>query len=156
MSEPKPDVAGVIVFPPLLMAGAMISGALFEWLLPARVLPRAVAWGAGIVLMVLSALLARSAKAAMRRVGTEVRPDRPTTALALDWPYTKSRNPLYIAGLGVILAVACMVNSLWSFLFIIPFTLVLHFGVVLREERYLSAKFGEPYRQYMARVRRWL
>jgi protein-S-isoprenylcysteine O-methyltransferase Ste14 len=32
---------------------------------------------------------------------------------------------------------------------------VIHFGVVKREERYLAAKFGDPYRRYMAQVPRY-
>jgi protein-S-isoprenylcysteine O-methyltransferase Ste14 len=32
----------------------------------------------------------------------------------------------------------------------------MHVGVVLREERYLDQKFGEAYRQYRSRVRRYL
>jgi protein-S-isoprenylcysteine O-methyltransferase Ste14 len=35
------------------------------------------------------------------------------------------------------------------------FVLVIHFGVVLREENYLTAKFGEAYRQYRANVPRY-
>jgi protein-S-isoprenylcysteine O-methyltransferase Ste14 len=37
-----------------------------------------------------------------------------------------------------------------------PVLLIVHYGVVLREERYLEARFGEPYRCYKANTRRWL
>jgi protein-S-isoprenylcysteine O-methyltransferase Ste14 len=33
---------------------------------------------------------------------------------------------------------------------------VLHFGVILREEKYLAAKFGASYLNYQKSVRRWL
>jgi protein-S-isoprenylcysteine O-methyltransferase Ste14 len=56
---------------------------------------------------------------------------------------------LLTGGIGIALA------SDWTMVLLIPMALVLHFGVVLREERYLEAKFGEAYRRYMARVPRW-
>jgi protein-S-isoprenylcysteine O-methyltransferase Ste14 len=154
--EAKADHPGVIVFPPILMGGAMVLGALAEWLRPFPILPRIPARVAGVVFIGLGFYLARSAKAAMKRVGTNVRPDRPTTALALDGPYRRTRNPIYIAGMLVVLGVACLVNSLWSFLLMIPLALLVQFGVVLREERYLTAKFGDSYRALLARVPRWL
>lgn len=154
--EPTADRPDVIVFPPLLMGGAMVLGAVLEWLRPFPLLPRIPARIAGVVLLLAGALLARSAKAAMARVGTNVRPDLPSTALALDGPYLRTRNPLYIAALAVVLGVAFLVNSLWSVLLILPLSVVLHFGVVLREERYLAAKFGDPYRDFLARVPRWI
>jgi protein-S-isoprenylcysteine O-methyltransferase Ste14 len=154
--DPAQDRPGVIVFPPILMGGQMVVGLLFEWLRPVPLLPPLPARIAGVVIIALGVFLARSAKAAMARVGTNVRPDLPTTALALDGPYRQSRNPIYIAGMTVCLGVACLVNGLWSFLLMIPLALLIHFGVVLREERYLKAKFGDSYRALLARVPRWL
>jgi protein-S-isoprenylcysteine O-methyltransferase Ste14 len=49
-----------------------------------------------------------------------------------------------------------MANALWSLL-LLPVVLVLmHFLVILPEERNLEQQFGEEYRAYKARVRRWL
>jgi protein-S-isoprenylcysteine O-methyltransferase Ste14 len=36
------------------------------------------------------------------------------------------------------------------------FALVIRYGVIAREEAYLERKFGDVYRRYRARVRRWL
>jgi protein-S-isoprenylcysteine O-methyltransferase Ste14 len=36
------------------------------------------------------------------------------------------------------------------------FALVIRYGVITREEAYLERKFGDVYRHYRARVRRWL
>jgi len=47
-------------------------------------------------------------------------------------------------------------NSLWLLLTLVPFALVIRYGVVAREEAYLERKFGDVYRHYRARVRRWL
>jgi protein-S-isoprenylcysteine O-methyltransferase Ste14 len=58
--------------------------------------------------------------------------------------------------MGLYLGLAVAVGTVWPFLFAVPLLLVLHFGIVRREERYLEAKFGGPYRAYKASVRRWL
>ena len=92
----------------------------------------------------------------MRRVGTNVRPDRPSTAIVEDGPFHYTRNPLYLAVMTMFVGLAQMANSAWFLILLVPMALVLHYGVVRREERYLDAKFGEPYRAYRTRVRRYL
>ena len=54
-----------------------------------------------------------------------------------------------VAGIGIALA------SDWTLVMLVAAALTLHFGVVKREERYLAAKFGEPYRQYIKTVPRY-
>jgi protein-S-isoprenylcysteine O-methyltransferase Ste14 len=87
----------------------------------------------------------------MRRAGTNIRPDQPTLALVTDGAFRFSRNPLYLAATGLYVGVALLVDALWPLVLLIPML-----AVVAREERYLEAKFGDAYRAYKARVRRWL
>jgi protein-S-isoprenylcysteine O-methyltransferase Ste14 len=54
-----------------------------------------------------------------------------------------------VAGIGVALA------SDWTLVMLVAAAVTIHRGVVQREERYLEAKFGEPYRQYLANVPRY-
>lgn len=51
---------------------------------------------------------------------------------------------------------ALLTNALWVLVLIVPVLLVVHYGVVRREERCLEAKFGETYRTYRSSVRRYL
>ncbi len=71
-------------------------------------------------------------------------------------PFRRSRNPLYVALTLMYVGLALLTNSLWVLALLVPVLLILHYGVVRREERYLEAKFGEAYRGYRARVRRYL
>jgi protein-S-isoprenylcysteine O-methyltransferase Ste14 len=87
--------------------------------------------------------------------GTNVEPWKPATALATSGVYARSRNPMYVGTWVMAVGLALGFASDWGMLLLIPAHAVLHYGVVLREERYLTAKFGEPYRDYLARVPRY-
>jgi protein-S-isoprenylcysteine O-methyltransferase Ste14 len=52
--------------------------------------------------------------------------------------------------------VALLANSLWLLVLLAPLLVVMQWGVILREERYLARRFGESYLAYKAAVRRWL
>jgi protein-S-isoprenylcysteine O-methyltransferase Ste14 len=57
--------------------------------------------------------------------------------------------------LGLI-GLAIAFDNLWLLVTLVPFFIIIRYGVVAREESYLERKFGEVYRGYRARVRRWL
>jgi len=144
------------VFPPFLFGGALVLGLVFHWLWPLQPMPSLFSRPLGTIILVLSAALGITGERVMRRAGTNVRPDQPTLALVFDGPFRFTRNPLYLAATGLYLGIALLVDALWPLLLLVPVLAVLRWGVVAREERYLEAKFGEPYRAYKARVRRWL
>lgn len=126
----------------------------FLWsVTPFPVVPARIA---GALLFLLGGILAHRAHLAMQRVGTNVLPTRPTLALATDGPFRRTRNPLYIAALLVYVGVAFWVNGLVLLLLAIPMAWILQHGIVVPEERYLEAKFGDSYRSYRAAVPRWL
>lgn len=150
------DTPNVLVLPPLLFGGALALGLLLHWVFPVPVINL---WGArvlGAVLLLASGGLAFAAERVMHRAGTNVRPDRPTLTIVSNGPFRFTRNPLYLALIGLYVGVTLLFNALWPLALLIPVVVVLRFGVVAREERYLEAKFGGAYLAYKARVRRWL
>jgi protein-S-isoprenylcysteine O-methyltransferase Ste14 len=114
-----------------------------------------VPWS-GLALLVLGAALATWSRRTMQGAGTSMHPALPATALVVAGPFRFSRNPMYLARTLLYLGLGCLVNALWVVAFLVPLLLVMHYGVIAREERYLGAKFGEAYRHYQADVRRWL
>jgi protein-S-isoprenylcysteine O-methyltransferase Ste14 len=63
---------------------------------------------------------------------------------------------MYLGLLLVQTAVGLLSNNLWDLVLLVPSWALLHWGVVLREERYLLQKFGAPYQQLLDSTRRWL
>jgi protein-S-isoprenylcysteine O-methyltransferase Ste14 len=150
------DTADIICFPPAIVGGTMILGYFLDLLHPIPLLSARLARGIAVALLLLGCALAVAAHRVMRRAGTSVLPAHPTTALVTDGPYRWTRNPIYLAELGVYLAVASWINGLAPVALFPLLFLLLHWGVVRREEAYLSAKFGSDYHAYMLHVRRWL
>lgn len=92
----------------------------------------------------------------MLRAGTNLHPGSPAKALVVTGPFAFSRNPLYVARTLLYLGLAFAMDTLWPILALAPLLGVMHYGVIRREERYLDERFGSAYRQYQARVRRWV
>jgi len=151
-----PDSPHVIVLPPLLYFGALVAGLLLNWAAPQPILSSSARYWAGGALAGVGVLIAAWARSLMERAGTNVNPMLPTTALVTTGPFKRSRNPLYVALTLLYIGLALLTNSLWVLLLIVPVALVMHYGVVRREERYLETKFGDAYRAYHGRVRRYL
>jgi protein-S-isoprenylcysteine O-methyltransferase Ste14 len=147
----------VVAPPPLLPAGVLVLAEALRWW-RALPLPSATVWRWPLAVGVgLSAVaLAASAVLALRRARTPVEPWKATRAIVTAGPYRWSRNPIYVAFLGVQLAYGCARGDAWPML-LLPLTIgLLTWGVIAREERYLAERFGAPYETYRARVRRWL
>lgn len=90
------------------------------------------------------------------RAGTNVRPDRPVTALVTNGPFRYSRNPLYVALTILYVAAILVLGTIWPLATLVPTLVMVHWKIVRREEQYLEARFGDTYRAYKARVHRWI
>ena len=152
----RADSPRVIILPPLLYVLALAAGLLLSWPIPWPIFSSDARYWVGGVLTGLGVLLAAWGRSVMERAGTNVNPSLPTTALVTTGPFRRSRNPLYVALTLMYVGLALLTNSLWALVLLVPVLLILHYGVVRREERYLEAKFGDAYRAYRARVRRYL
>jgi protein-S-isoprenylcysteine O-methyltransferase Ste14 len=158
MTTPSSDTSGVRVFPPLIYAALFSVGYTADRLAPMRLFVdvppavRLVGWG----LVALAVLVGASAAALLFRAGTTPDPRRPTTALVAHGPYRFTRNPMYLGLALLYLGLALLVNSAWPLALFPVAIMLVERWVIAREEAYLERVFGDVYRAYKARVRRWL
>jgi protein-S-isoprenylcysteine O-methyltransferase Ste14 len=151
------DHPGVIAMPPFLYLGMFLAAVVAQWLVPLRIFPTtAVAVTLGLTLAVVAIAVARWGRRTMTAAGTNVRPTRPATTVVTSGPFRYSRNPLYVALTLLYVGLITAVNTWWGVVLLVPLLVTMHFGVVRREERYLDRKFGDSYRAYRARVRRYV
>lgn len=154
----KTDTPGVIAPPPLIYLGFLLVG----W--GTEALVRDVTFGLegdrhrylGLALLIAGFLIEGEATMRFRRAGTAVEPWKPSTRLVTNGLYRFSRNPIYV-GMAVLYGgLALILDSPLALALLIPCLFVIDRGVIAREEPYLEARFGQDYRDYRARVRRWL
>jgi protein-S-isoprenylcysteine O-methyltransferase Ste14 len=151
------DTANVIIRPPIAWAVAVLAGLALNWLMPLPFVPATVPAGwLGAMVFVLALALFAWAIVTITGAGSNVPTNRPTTTIVESGPYRFTRNPIYLGMFLGLIGLAIAFDNLWLLMTLVPFTLVIRYGVVAREEAYLERKFGDVYRGYRSRVRRWL
>lgn len=154
MDDAPPPVA---VHPPVLYGGAVALGLALAWLLPlGGAWPGWLRLGVGGVLMVAGAGLALWAASLFLRTGTNVPTYRPALRPVFAGPYRFTRNPMYLGVTSLYAGLALALANPWMLMLLAPVLVVMDRFVIAREEPYLEARFGQPYRDYRTRVRRWL
>lgn len=147
-----------IPWPPLLLGAAVVLAIALGRLAP---LPwpgvddtpaRLVGLGfgaAGLALLVWAGIT-------LRRHNTTILPHAGADALVTSGPYRFRRNPIYLADVLILLAFAELSKNIWFALLALAFALLVTWLAILPEERHLEARFGDTYRDYKDRTRRWI
>jgi protein-S-isoprenylcysteine O-methyltransferase Ste14 len=110
----------------------------------------------GIGLMVLFVLWNGWSLLLFARHQTGLLPGMATESMITEGPYRLSRNPLYVGLLALYLSLALLAGSSWALVLFPAAVLLVLWGAIRPEERFLRQRFGASYDEYATRVRRWL
>jgi protein-S-isoprenylcysteine O-methyltransferase Ste14 len=144
--------------PPIVLGPVV---ALMMW--PVSVLAPHVAipvWAriAAAVLVCLPAvLLVVFAYAAFGRehVAKDSKHPEQTMTLITSGVFARTRNPMYMSLLLMLLALAIVLSSPLALVLVVGFALYVRRYQIVPEERALLERFGPEYEDYVSRVRRW-
>jgi protein-S-isoprenylcysteine O-methyltransferase Ste14 len=144
--------------PPLVWLGGVILGLIIHYFVMPISFPiaRTARFALSGALLGLGVGLPLSARGLFKKTGQSVRPWAPTPQLIFDGPYRFTRNPMYVGLTLFEIGLGLLLNSVWVSALALPALGIVHFIAVLPEEKYLSEKFGDSYRNYLGRVRRYL
>lgn len=147
-----------VPWPPILLAGVILSAIALGRLLPVPWpgmddLPaRLIGFGLGGA----GLLLAAWAVITLWRAGTTVRPDKGASVLVTSGPFWRYRNPIYLADVMIMLGLAQATYNVWFAILAPAFAVLVTWLAILPEERHLEARFGDEWRAYRERSRRWI
>ena len=162
MEEDRSNARGpnVRIPPPLLFAMPLLTGFIVQHFVPTHIVKgadpertiRLVGWaevGIGLVLMYWGI-------GTFKRMQTPVFPIYPARLLVAEGPYKFTRNPMYLGFTVLYLGICFVANAVWPLVFL-PEAIALTYLFAIRlEEAYLTREFGDAYREYCSRVRRWI
>ncbi len=154
--NPERDHPEVVFFPPLIPASVLIVMLLLHRFWPLQISMKPVAFALGGILCLVGIGCTAWGRITLVKARTNVSPLKPTTALVTGGPFRFTRNPLYVGVSTLLLGISLLIGTWWGVIVLLPALLVLHYGVVLREERYLEQKFGDSYISFKRSVRRYL
>jgi protein-S-isoprenylcysteine O-methyltransferase Ste14 len=136
-----------------------LVGLATQWILPFS-LPQGILRQAlipiGIALVITGLGIIVSARREFARYGQPTDPGHPTSRVVKTGMFAISRNPLYLGSVIVFLGIAFTLNILWTLATLLLSIILCHHMMIVPEEHYLTAKFGEEYKKYAASVHRWL
>ena len=153
---PSPAGAQVHLLPPAVYFGPFGLLWALHWWRPWTIAGGAALTMTGLALLLAGIALTIWAAVTFSRAHTTIIPWGEVSAMVTTGPFGLSRNPIYLADAIAYLGATMLIHSWWPLLVLPGILLVMRRKVIDREERYLTERFGDAYREYQLRVRRWI
>lgn len=144
------------LLPPTYFVAALAAMVALHYLLPVVQIVPAPYRYLGVAPIVVGGLLNFWADRCFKRFQTTVKPFEESSHLIEAGPFRFSRNPMYLGLLLILAGTLILLGSLGPLVVVLAFAWLITTQFVDVEERMLEARFGDAYRRYKARVRRWL
>lgn len=148
-----------VPWPPILYLAAIVVAAGLNALYPLPWIGEPLSdllFALGWIVLVLAIVLFVSAVQTLRRSGTTIMPHQATEHLVTKGPFSFTRNPIYLADTMIVIGIGLIVGSIWFLLGALLAAFATTHLAIRGEERHLLERFGKRYRDYSAKVRRWI
>jgi protein-S-isoprenylcysteine O-methyltransferase Ste14 len=159
MAPPPPsdDRPNRTPWPPIIHVTALVAALTLDRLLPLW----PALWNTdlrlpGWLLVAAGLAVACAGFFYFQSIGTPVDPTGRAKVLATGGIYRLTRNPMYLGALIFFAGLALILHSFWLLVALPGIGVALHTLAIAREEAYLTRRFGDAYRDYCKRVRRWI
>jgi len=155
-NQTNQDKAGVLIFPPLLYLLVLSTGIIVSYFFPQHFINFSIAMPIGIIFSITGITTLILAATLFRKNKNPVNPSGSTQLIICSGIYKYTRNPMYLSLTLIFIGISIITNSWFSFVLLLPLLLICQKGIIEREEKYLTRKFGDEYLKYKAKVRRWI
>ena len=158
MNKSKSKAADIWFFPPYLLWSSLIISAVLEVFVESLIIFEGsiIQFTSGMLIVMLSVINFFYTYVTFLNNKEEVHPRSITTQIFTGGTFKYSRNPIYLSFVLMLAGCGIAFNSFWYVYLSAINVLLLHYGIILPEEKYLEKEFGTVYLEYKKSVRRWL
>ena len=152
------DHPGIYFPPPLLYAAVFVAAIYIQKIIPIKKVffQSSTSLIIGLIIILLGIFFAFPALYRFVQTKNTVITSKPANSLQTEGIYSHSRNPMYVGLCCFYLGLSLLFGNWWH-LILFPILILLVYALIIRrEENYLTRRFGDEYKQYRSKVRRWL
>ncbi len=152
------DHPGIYFPPPLLYVAVFVAAIYIQKIIPIRKIffQTSTSLIIGLIIILLGIFFAFPALYRFVLTKNTVITNKPANSLQTEGIYSHSRNPMYVGLCCLYLGLSLLFGNWWH-LILFPILILLVYALIIRrEENYLTRRFGDEYKQYRSKVRRWL
>jgi len=142
--------------PPILVLILLLVSACLMALIPLNPISIPASGAVGLFLLLIGIASGFSGISAFRKAGTSLRPGDQPAHFVTQGPFRVTRNPMYLGFVLLLIGVFFLTRSAFFLIPPVIFFLLMNFVLIPFEENLMTEHFGQPYRDYQKRVRRWL
>tara|TARA_B100000963_G_scaffold191976_1_gene167047 strand:+ start:456 stop:896 length:441 start_codon:yes stop_codon:yes gene_type:complete len=144
------------IYPPLMVLAGIITQLLIGYIAPVEPILSETWQYIGSALMALAFATILLAARSFRKHETTIIPDGQPSLLLESGLFAYSRNPIYLAMAVLLIGSGLAIGQIWALIIVPIFVLLVQQIWIVKEEENLEVEFGQFYRNYKMKVRRWL
>jgi len=156
MSDEQVPLTKQINIPPVWLLGTLLVMWLWHSMLPIVKFGTMASKTVGALMIVGAMALAIFSIVQFQQAETPVHPRRKPTKLLTDGLYQYSRNPIYLAMVVLAFGAALCFGSLGALIPVAALFWILQDLFIAGEEHHIEKNFGDEWREYAAKTRRWI
>ena len=143
------------LIPPVLVAIIVLLMICLHFVSPTVVISSPLKYG-GSLFIILGLLMAKKVSIRFNEADTEIHTFKRPRRLVTDGLFRYTRNPIYLAFVIALVGVNIVLGSVLPISGVILFILIANMWYIPYEEKVMEQQFGEAYKRYKNKVRRWL
>jgi len=144
------------IVPPVYFLITIVIMATFDYFVPMGNIQHPLVTYSGAILIAIGFIIVVWSATLFGKAGTPIKPFEESTQLVTGGMYQVTRNPMYLGMVLILVGIALLFGTISPFIPIPFFIWLIQTIFIFNEEILMEETFGDEYKEYKKKIRRWL